>query len=226
MISTFRNYLGTWVVRGFFIILVVAFATWGIGDVVRMVGSSTWIAKVGDRTIEPPELDQAYRREMAQVARMLPAGQDPSPEIRRAVARQALDRLIGQTAIAGEVSRLHLVVPEEAMRQAIYDMPAFRGVAGKFDRARFEAALRSNGLTEPRFLELMRSDLGQKQLLEAVRAGAAAPELLTAQAFAQQNEQRAADLAEFPLTETPAPAGNEAALMRCVRQPSRHLFRP
>lgn len=220
MISTFRSYLGTWAVRGFFIVLVASFALWGIGDVLRMAGSASWIAKVGDRTIEPAELDQAYRREMAQVARMLPAGQDPSVEIRRAVARQALDRMIGLTAIAAEVKRLHLAVPEAALRQEIYDMPAFRDVAGKFDRTRFETALRSNGLNEPRFLELLRTDLGQKQLMEAVRAGAAAPELLTTQAFAQQSEQRAADIAVFnwtenPRTENPAlPAAGGAALQR------------
>ena len=222
MISTFRAYLGTWAVRGFFIILVASFALWGIGDVLKMAGSSSWIAKVGGRAIEPAELDQSYRREMAQMARMLPAGQDPTVEIKRAVARQALDRLIGQTAIAEAVTRLHLVVPEDALRQAIYDMAAFRGVSGQFDRRKFDTALRNNGLNEPRFLELLRTDLGQKQLMAAVRAGAASPEMLTAQAFAQQNEQRAAELAEFPLTDTAAapiaaeatPAANEATLKR------------
>ena len=199
MISTFRRYLDTWVVRAFFIILVACFGFWGIGDVMKMVTTSTWVAKVGDREIEPPELDQAYRREMAQVARMMPAGQDPSVDIKRAVARQALDRLVGQTAIAQEVSQLRLAVPEDALRQAIYDMPAFRGPSGQFERSTFEAVLRNNGLTEPRFLEMMRSDIGQKQLLEAVRAGAQAPDMLTAQAFAQQSEQRSADVADFPL---------------------------
>ena len=215
MISTFRAYLDTWVVRGFFLLLVLSFGLWGIGDVLKMVGSPTWIAKVGGHAIEPPELDQAYRREMAQVARMLPAGQDPSIEIKRAVLRQALDRLVGQTVIAEEVSSLHLAVPEEALRQTIYDMPAFRGPSGKFERTAFDAALRNNGLNEPRFLDLLRGDLGQKQLLEAVRAGAAAPEMVTTEAFAQQNEQRAADIVEFPIATTQAPpAADEAALQR------------
>ena len=215
MISTFRAYLGTWAVRGFFIILVASFALWGVGDVLKLAGSSSWIAKVGHRAIEPAELDQSYRREMAQMGRMLPAGQDPTVEIKRAVARQALDRLIGQTAIAEEVKRLNLVVPEEALRQAIYDMAAFRNMSGQFDRGKFDTALRNNGLNEPRFLELLRTDLSQKQLMAAVRAGAASPEMLTAQAFAQQNEQRAAELAEFPLTDTSAaPAANEATLKR------------
>lgn len=215
MISVFRSYLGTWAVRGFFILLVASFALWGVGDVFKLVSTSTWIAKVGSRTIEPSELDVAYRQEMARVARMLPAGQDPSVDIKRAVARQALDRLIGQTAIAGEVASLHLAVPEEALRQAIYDMPAFRDASGKFDRTRYDTALRNNGLNELRFLDLMRTDLGQKQLMEAVRAGAAAPDMMTSQAFAQQSEQRAADIAEFPLASpTTMPVPTEAMLQR------------
>jgi peptidyl-prolyl cis-trans isomerase D len=214
MISTFRAYLGTWVVRAFFIVLVASFALWGIGDVLKLVGSATWIAKVGDHAIEPPELDQAYRREMAQVARMMPAGQDPTAEIKRAVARQALDRVVGQTAIAGEVARLRLAVPEDDLRQTILGMPAFRGPTGKFDRTTYEAALRNNGLNEPRFLALLREDLGQKQLLEAVRAGASSPEMETAQAFAEQSEQRAADYADFPLAPSAAPAPTAAELQR------------
>ncbi len=215
MISTFRTYLGTWAVRGFFIILVASFGMWGIGDVLKMVGSATWVAKVGDRAIEPAELDQAFRREMAQVTRMMPAGQEPTVEIKRAVARQALDRLVSQVALAGEVTRLRLAVPEDALRQAIYDMPAFRGPSGGFERSAYEAALRNNGMNEPRFLDLLRGDIGQKQLLEAVRAGAASPELLTAQAFAQQTEQRTADLAAFPMAGTAdLPAPDQAALQR------------
>lgn len=210
MISILRASLDSWIVRGFFMVLVLSFGLWGVGDVLNFGGSSSWVAKVGDRAIEPAQLDQAYRREMTQVTRMLPAGQDPSTEIRRAAARQALDRLISQNALATEVTRLHLEVPEEALRQAIYEMPGFRGPSGKFERSAFEAALRNNGLNEPRFLDLLRGDLGQKQLMEAVRAGAAVPKIQADLAFAQQSEQRSADLAEFPLPD-PASAPEVAA---------------
>ena len=35
MISSLRGYLNTWAVRGLFLVLVAAFATWGVGDVIR-----------------------------------------------------------------------------------------------------------------------------------------------------------------------------------------------
>ena len=39
MITAFRRYLETWGVRGFFLIMVFAFISWGVGDVVRMIGT-------------------------------------------------------------------------------------------------------------------------------------------------------------------------------------------
>ena len=59
MIASFRRYLDTWVVRGFFLIMVLAFVVWGVGDVVRMVGTSTWVAKVGGQTIEGAQLQDS-----------------------------------------------------------------------------------------------------------------------------------------------------------------------
>ena len=60
------------------------------------------------------------------------------------------------------------------MRQSVFATPAFNGPSGQFDRQTFETVLRNNGLTEPRFLDMVRGQLQERQLLEAVTAGAAA----------------------------------------------------
>ena len=215
MLSLFRRFLSTWAARAFFLVLIASFGLWGFADVVRNVGRDSAVATVGDRKIEAPEFQEAMRTQLAQVSRMLGGKTEPTPAIRQAVAGQVLDRLVVQAAIQNEVSRLGLVVPDEALRAAVFDIPAFRGAGGTFDRARFEAVLRNNNLTEPRFLDLMRSDLGQRQLMEAVQVGAAPPEVLTAQVFAFQRETRVAQYVELPFAaaaEPPAPS--EADLQR------------
>ena len=115
MITTLRNRLGTWFARILFGILVVAFSIWGIGDVLRQLGSETWVAKVGDRAIEPPELQQAYQQQLNQITRMLGGRVDPTPEMKRGVLGQALDQIIKRTALTQELNRMHLVVPESAL---------------------------------------------------------------------------------------------------------------
>ena len=72
MISAFRRSLDTWPVRAFFLIMVAAFIIWGIGDVFRIVGTSTWVAKVGDRTVEGPVFQAEYQRGLNQATRDLP----------------------------------------------------------------------------------------------------------------------------------------------------------
>src|SRR4249919_1323066 len=134
MITAFRRYLGTWVVRGFFMIMVLSFISWGVGDVIRLLGTSTWAAKVGGQTIEGAQLQEAYQRDMAQVTRNLPAGQEPTADMRAGVARESLQRLITQAALNQELQRLRIVTPDPAVRQMALAMPAFRGPDGRFDR--------------------------------------------------------------------------------------------
>ncbi len=215
MLSLFRRFLNTWAARAFFIVLIASFGLWGIADVVRNVGHDSAIATVGDHKIEAPEFQEAMRTQLAQVSRMLGGKTEPTPAIRQAVAGQALDRLIVQAAIQNEVSRLGIVVPDDAVRAAVFDVKAFQGKSGAFDRATFESVLRNNNLTEPRFLDLMRSDLGQRQLMEAVQVGAVPPDVVTQQVFAFQRETRVAHYVELPFaTAAEPPAPTEADLQR------------
>jgi peptidyl-prolyl cis-trans isomerase D len=215
MISAFRRSLDSWIVRGFFLIMVLAFITWGVGDVVRLIGSDTWVAKVGGETIEVPQVQEAFQQQMAELSRRLPPGTEATAEMRRAVASAALQGLITQAATTQEERSLGIVVPDEAVRQAVFAIPAFRGPSGQFDRATFETVLRNNGLTEPRFLEMVRGNLAQQQLLETLAVGAVPPAELVKQVFAYQFEKRSAELASLPFAAVATPrAPDEAALQR------------
>ena len=226
MITVFRRMLDTWVARGFFLIMVLSFVSWGVGDVIRLIGTSTWVAKVGGQTIEGAQLQEAYQREMSQATRDLPSGQEPSQEMRSGVAREALQRLIGQAALNQELQRLRIVTPDAAVRQSVFAMPAFHGPNGQFDRQTFEAVLRNNGLTEARFLDMMRGELAQRQLLGAVSAGATTPEALLRPLFQGRFEKRSADMVEFPLAAAPEPpAPTEADLQRWYDNHPGQIFR-
>ena len=91
MLALFRRYLNTWVARAFFILLIASFGLWGVADVIRNLGSDDGsVANVGGIKIEVPEAQEAYRRQLAQVSRMFGGKIEPTPEIRRSVAEQAV----------------------------------------------------------------------------------------------------------------------------------------
>ena len=224
MIGSIRKFLNTRVARLFFIVLIIPFVMWGVADVARNYGRNTALATVGDRAIEPAEFQDAFRQQLTQVTRMMGGKVDPTPEIRKGVAAQTLDRLVVQAAIANEVQQMGLAVPDEALRRSVFTMSAFRGPGGAFDRAKFDAILRQNNLTEGRFLELMRSDLGQRQIIETVQAGVAAPDVMLKQVFAFQNETRVAQIVELPFSAAPEPPASTADQLKTAYEddPSRY----
>ncbi len=205
MLAHIRTFLATRAARLFFVVLIIPFVLFGVANIAQNWGGDTALATVGDRRVEPAQFQEAFRRQLAEVGRMMGGRTEPTPAIRRGIAAQTLQQLITQAAVENEVHRLGLAVPDAALRQAVFDIPAFRGPSGAFDKQQFASVLRQNNLTENRFLELLRADLGQRQLLEAVQAGAAAPDTLLQQVFAFQREQRVAELVELPFSAAPEP---------------------
>jgi peptidyl-prolyl cis-trans isomerase D len=209
MLATFRRSLNTWPARLLFGLLVVAFGVWGIGDVVRNIGRSGAPASVAGRRIELAELQQAFQRNLAQTTRNL-GNTDPTPELRRSVAMQTVAQVVTQTALQANAERLGLAVPDDALRRAVFAMPAFHDKSGKFDRAQMDAVLRNNGLSEPRFLAMLRDQLMQQQMLGAVSAGASASEEMARQVYQFQHEKRVADAVTIPLAAAPPPPAPSA----------------
>ena len=211
MMSFFRAFLNTWAARVFFVVLVAAFALWGVADVLRNKGGSTALATVGDRRVEPQEFQDAFRRNLAQVTRMMGSA-EPPPDVRRSVGAESLERLIVQAAIGDEVQRLGIEVPDAAVRKEVFAIPAFKGPGGSFDRATFDGVMRNNNLTEPRFLDLLRSDIVQRQLMESVSAGVTPPETLLKQVYAYQRETRSGEAVELAFAAAaalPAPTNDD-----------------
>ena len=134
MLGSFRRFADTLIAKIFFAILVAAFAFWGVGDWVRNSGNDQTIATVGSKHIAPDQVDDLYRRQLQQTLRMT-GSTESTPAMRRAVAGQALDRLVVTTALISKAHDLGLVVPDDTVRDTVFNIPAFKGADGKFDRA-------------------------------------------------------------------------------------------
>lgn len=217
MLAILRRSLDSWIVRGLFLLLCLAFVLWGIGgDMLRSIrgGGNDWAARVGSRTVTAEELREAYQRQLAGVTRALGGKIAPTPEMRRSVAFQALQNLVLGQAVAGEEARLGVVVPKADLQQAILEIPQFRGSDGRYDPAVARQVLSQNNLTETQLFDMIRSDAGERQVLGAVRAGAFPSDSETKLLFAYQREKRSADFVEVPFTSGVAPEPTDADLHR------------
>ena len=108
MISIFRAFLNTWAAKLFFMLLIGVFVIWGVGDVLTQRPTDTAVATVGGRRIEMDEVADSYRRQLSQVTRMLGGTVEPTMDMKRGVAAQALERLITQVALTGAAQDMGL----------------------------------------------------------------------------------------------------------------------
>ena len=215
MISMLRRSLDSWLVRGFFALMTIAFVGWGIsGTFTQLGGPPTWVAKVAGTTIEIPAFQAEYQRSLAVAGRDLPQGQEITPQMREQVAQQTLRRMVGQAAIADELKRLRIVAPDAVVADAARAMPVFQGPDGKFSKTQFDSVLRNNGYTEARFLTELRADVAQRQLTAAIATGGAASDTEVKPLYDKEYERRSADMAFFPLASAPAPGTPDDAVLQ------------
>ena len=151
-------------------LLIVAFAIWGIGDVVRRSGQGA-VATVGKTEIRPEEFRQAYEDEMQSVARRL--GRKLTPEQAKilGIESRALARLIGFASLDLHAHALGLAVSDNIVANVVRGDPAFE-VAGKFSPQRFRQLLSQYGYaSEAQYIQARRRDILREQLTETLGAG-------------------------------------------------------
>ncbi|MBB3172738.1 peptidyl-prolyl cis-trans isomerase D [Endobacter medicaginis] len=219
MLATLRRTIvDTWVGRVIAILFILAFAGWGIGDMLTNIFTPAGggVARVDGTTIPVADFDRAYRQQLGQLARQ--RNTDPSSldaPTRQLAARQAAEQLVSQAVVTQAARAKGLRVPDSALRDAIFAIPAFQGANGQFDRTVFNQKLAQIGMTEPVLLSLMREDLTAQALVGALQAGVMAPKPLIDNAFAYASATRTASFVTIAFP-TPASiaAPDEATLKR------------
>lgn len=215
MIIGMRKFASTFAAKLLFLLLILAFAVWGIEDIVRSLGRDTAVARVGGEAIEAADIQAAIRREVQQLQARLGGRVPVDSALREAVAAAVLERHIQERAVAIEADRLGLVAPAALVREEVLAIPGLRGPTGAVERETFARLLRANDLNEAQFLALVAADIRRRQMLGSVRAGVTVPDLLLHPIYAHDAERRVLDAVVLPFAAAPAPPEpDEAALRR------------
>jgi len=177
-------------------VLVISFAIWGIGDIFRGFGRSTF-AKIGRTEVTIEQFRQLYTERLQNVGRQL--GRVITLEQARALGidRQITQQIIGDMLLDERIRQLRLGVSDAEVAKRIMLDPNFQGPNGQFDRQRFEQLIRSAGFTEQRFVAEQRREMLRRQLLETLTGAPIAPTAFVEAADRFQNEQRTIDFVLF-----------------------------
>jgi peptidyl-prolyl cis-trans isomerase D len=173
MLDAMRRGALNWFAKGLLALLVVAFAIWGVGDVIRRVGTSS-VAKIGGTEISIEEFRQAYQDELTSISRRLGRRLTPDQAKLLGLEQRALSRLVGTAAIDAHAHDLHLSLSEQAMADMIRQDPAFHDAQGAFSNRILQAYLRQIGIgSAERYVEIRRKEEVRDQLTETLLSGVA-----------------------------------------------------
>jgi peptidyl-prolyl cis-trans isomerase D len=214
MLSSFRKFANTWPARILFLGLAAAFGAWGIAGKVNLGAGGGAVATVQGHDITPTEFMQEYDGMLQRYAQQMPDPTQLPPELKQRVAMQTLQKLVTQQALADQVSRMGVTVPDSQVRDTVFGMQEFQGTDGKFSRGLMMQVLSSNHMSEAHFLDLVRKDIAQNQLLQSVGAASTPSKLLTGMVYRYLNEKRRADMVVLPFAGQPLPPAPAEAVLR------------
>ena len=172
-------------------LIALSFVFWGVESRIDFGGRDT-VASVNGMDIGVREFQEAQRRQFDQLRQLFGGRIDPAvldtPESRRAL----LDSLIDQRLVAAAAVEKNLAVTDEALREAILAIPAFRGPDGEFSRSTYEALLRQQNppMTPAQFESQLRFDLTLSQLARAVGESAIPSRAVARRLAAIEAQQR------------------------------------
>ncbi|MDE0991818.1 MAG: SurA N-terminal domain-containing protein [Rhodospirillales bacterium] len=195
MLSALRKRSGGIVVKSLLILLIISFGAWGIQDWLSPAISGNAVATVGDDEIGTVEVDRRVRQEVARLRQMFGNQFSQEQALKFGIIDGIINEQVNQSLIRQGASALGVTISDKLISDDIRSQSDFKGIAGNFDRERFNQVLTSNGLTEQRYVDIVRSSLTNQQYTDSFQSGARAPKIMVDAIYRHRNEKRVVEIA-------------------------------
>jgi peptidyl-prolyl cis-trans isomerase D len=215
MLQSMRKSAKSWVMVVLFGLLILSFAVWGIGDILRPgVSGTAALATVGGTKIT---FDQ-FRRQLTRTIEAQRQRLGVTLTFRQAyqlgLANQVLQNMINEELLAQGAKDVGITVSNDLVASEIRKDRTFRNRFDEFDRAIFMRALEQSRLTEAGYVEARRREIARGQITGLLAANDAVPNSLVNRLYRYQNEKRVADvvfIADKSVAKVPEPSASAIA---------------
>jgi peptidyl-prolyl cis-trans isomerase D len=196
------------IVLGF---IIISFGFWGIGDIFTGFNANE-LAKIGSVRISVDQFRNAYQSELQRMEQKAKRAITNDEARRIGLDRQVLARLLTDAVLDQQAKKMGLAIGDADIAKSIFKDDSFKGANGQFDKFRFDALIRDNGLTEGRYVSEQRNVLLRQDVSDAVIGGVELPVALSEAINRYQLETRSIDFFELPPSvagEIPKPSDAE-----------------
>lgn len=166
MLSSFRKYTNSLIVKLMLGFLVVTFLIWGIGDVIRSA-SKDYVAKVGGEYIMVGDYIESYKRQVQQLRTVYP---NLNPQQLKAMnlSSVVIRQLVTNKLLELEAQNLGIIIDDSIILDVISKNPLFAGPDGKFDPEKFKRVLSYNGIVEQEYVTELKNQVAVKMLTDTL----------------------------------------------------------
>lgn len=195
MLQTIRDKITGIVATLFLGVIALVFIFWGIDF---KTGAVSYAAQVGDERIPIETVRRAWQQRQSQLQQML--RDELPPDMVKSQQAALLDQFVQQSLLTQRAKESGYRVSDQELARRVMDYPQFQ-VDGKFSKDRYNALLRSSGLSETGFEAELQDELLVDQLRNAVVESAFVVPYELERRYALEKQEREVDYALIPTAE-------------------------
>lgn len=170
MLKQVRGALKTVVAAFVSLLLILAFAAWGVPEMRTFVQRAP--LKVGRDAFSAQTIQTEYNR-MLNARRRQEGGKFTQEQaVAEGLPDQVVDSIATRSVLRQEAKKMGVAAPMQLVRTYLQSIDQFKNpVTGKFDETTLRSILANNNLTAAQFQSMIQEDLIRDQLIGSVAAG-------------------------------------------------------
>jgi peptidyl-prolyl cis-trans isomerase D len=196
MLRALRNQTQSIFFKIFLVLLICGFALWGVGD---LTGGNTSksILKTNNQNIT---IERAIN-DLNRARYSTPTRPSMKETLENGMYNNVLNKLEQEILLNSEGEELKLYVPMQVLTRIISDENSFKDPLGKFSQTKFVQSLNNAGLSESKYLEMLKTEANLKQISTPFAINEHYNEKIIKKIIDWQNEIRTIDYDVFPLVD-------------------------
>lgn len=157
MLAHMRKFAGSFFIKVLLIILLASFVLWGAGDMIRNSGSGV-VMRVGNVSYSAQEFNMVLGEQINAISNQFGITIDNNLLKDPMFQDLILNQIVNKSLILQEAKANGLLVSDEMVKYEIATIPYFQK-DGKFNKDLFQMFLSNSGMSESRFIEVIKNDI-------------------------------------------------------------------
>ncbi len=189
MLSQVRDRLKGAIAWIFVVLLILAFAMWGVPEMRQFAGNTA--VSVGDEKFSAQYIQSEFNRAVQNRAAQTGGAYSQEDAIAAGLHTQVISQITTGSAIDQFAEGINLAIPREFVRDYLNANDNFKNAAtGELDETVLKNILRQNNMTVKQFEERISEDLMRSQMIESLALGAPAPKAIIDAVLMREVERR------------------------------------